>query len=132
MHCANPNCHAAADDISTGTLKLIEYETAPEDRILNAAGGFPVCSASSRFFWLCPACSRSFTIRKWNSSGVGLEALPGIASPKVSAMSGKPASMATPDSEITPEELYRGAGTRQSFGHAGPYPRHTSSPVKKL
>lgn len=71
-------------------------------------------------------------IRKWNSSGVGLEALPGIASPKVSAMSGKPASMATPDSEITPEELYRGAGTRQSFGHAGPYPRHTSSPVKKL
>ena len=64
MRCANPQCRAMADDLLKGILTLVEFETAPDDRILYAAGGFPVCSARTKYFWLCQTCSRIFTIRK--------------------------------------------------------------------
>jgi len=73
MRCANPNCHAIADNLLMGTLALVEFETAPDDRILHAGGGFPICVTRTRYFWLCQACSRLFRIRKWNSSGLILE-----------------------------------------------------------
>jgi|SRR5947207_9771316 len=77
MHCANPQCGAAADDLLKGILTLKEFETAPDDRILHAAGGFPVCSARTKYFWLCERCSRTVTIRKWNASGLLLESIHG-------------------------------------------------------
>ena len=76
MLCANTNCRTYADDLLKGTLKLMEFETSPDKRVLYSSGGFPVCSARTRFFWLCPKCSRRFTIVKWNASGVILERLP--------------------------------------------------------
>ena len=72
MRCANPNCRAMADNLLMGTLALVEFETAPDDRILHAAGGFPICVTRTRYFWLCNV-ARLFTIRKWNSSGLILE-----------------------------------------------------------
>ena len=76
MRCANRNCSEMADDLLSGTLTLMEFETAPEERIVYATGGFPVCAARTRYFWLCRECSRLFTIRKWDSSGLVLEPLP--------------------------------------------------------
>jgi hypothetical protein len=73
MRCANPNCNVMADDLLTGTLTLVEFETAPDDRILHAGGGFPICVARTRYFWLCATCSRLFRILKWNSAGPILE-----------------------------------------------------------
>src|SRR5437763_11762277 len=73
MRCANPNCCAMADNLLKGKLALVEFETPPEDRVMYGGGGFPVCSTRTRYFWLCAACSRLFTIRKWNSSGLVLE-----------------------------------------------------------
>jgi len=90
MYCANPRCRATADDLMKGTLTLVEFEALPEHRVLYAAGGFPVCSARTRYFWLCNVCSRLFTIRKWNASGLVLERLPRDAVPG-SDVEGKPA-----------------------------------------
>jgi len=73
MRCANPNCRVMADDLMKGILTLVEFETPPDDRISYASGGFPVCSARTRYFWLCEKCSYNFAIRKWNASGLILE-----------------------------------------------------------
>jgi hypothetical protein len=70
VHCVNPHCRAIADNLLRGTLRLVEFETSPEDRLLYASGGFPVCSARSRYFWLCEKCSKRLTIRKWDSTGL--------------------------------------------------------------
>jgi hypothetical protein len=75
MRCANPKCRAFAENLFKGVLKLIEFETPPDERLLYAAGGFPVCSARTRYFWLCETCSKHLTIRKWNSTGLVLGAL---------------------------------------------------------
>ena len=75
MHCANPNCHTIAEDLLKGTLALVEFETDPADRLLRAEGGFPVCSARTRYFWLCAPCSKQFAIKKWNSAGLILVSL---------------------------------------------------------
>jgi hypothetical protein len=69
MRCANPKCRATAENLLKGILKLMEFETPPDERLLYAAGGFPVCSAQTRYFWLCESCSKHLTVKKWNSTG---------------------------------------------------------------
>lgn len=107
MRCANPQCRADDQDLLRGTLQAVEFETPPEKRLLYESGGFPVCSARTRFFWLCPACSRVFTIRKWNSSGVVLQRVPGMDPDAVSAMRNNSASPASPYDRNAGEDLYR-------------------------
>lgn len=92
MRCANRNCNVVADDLLKGTLKLMELETDPSHRLLHAAGGFPICIARTRYFWLCDRCSRKFTISRWNSSGVFLARRPGSVSPSLRAPERKPSS----------------------------------------
>src|SRR5436305_8551660 len=99
MLCANPKCRAMADNLLRGTLALVEFETPPEDRILYAAGGFPVCSTRTKYFWLCETCSRFFTIRRWNSSGLMLSphhhadtSLPGPETGRKTVSTANPAS----------------------------------------
>src|SRR6516165_2799886 len=70
MRCANPNCRAVAENLLKGVLALLEFETSPEDRLLFAGGGFPVCSARTRYFWLCEMCSKHLAIKKWNAAGL--------------------------------------------------------------
>ena len=65
-----------ADELLSGTLTLVEFESSPEKRILYSESGFPVCSVRTRYFWLCQKCSRLFKIRGWNSAGVVLEPFP--------------------------------------------------------
>jgi len=62
-----------AEDLLEGVLTLIEFDTPPEDRLLYAGGGFPVCSVPSRYFWLCASCSKRVAIRRWNSAGLLLQ-----------------------------------------------------------
>lgn len=109
MRCANPSCRAMADELLKGTLTLVEFESPPEDRILHLESGFPVYSARTRYFWLCQACSRLFTIGRWNSSGVILEPLSGNNSPPISSAERKPASRQNSEKPDTPERLYRRA-----------------------
>ncbi len=73
MFCANPACRLKSEDLHDGTLRLVELDVAPEDRILGADGGFPVCSVATRYFWLCQECSRILTIKRWTSTGLVLE-----------------------------------------------------------
>jgi hypothetical protein len=108
MHCANPNCMVIADELLKGTLKLVEFETAPDERLLYSSGGFPVCSARTRYFWLCQKCSHMFAISKWNSSGVILERLPENDPRYGSIAARKPASQESPD-DRRPERLYPAA-----------------------
>jgi hypothetical protein len=68
-----------AEDLLEGVLTLIEFETPPEDRLLYAGGGFPVCSAPSRYFWLCASCSKNVAIRKWNSAGLVMQPIERVA-----------------------------------------------------
>ena len=90
MYCANPNCRVSAEEMMKGTLKLLEFETPPEERTRYSSGGFPVCSAKTRYFWLCEKCSYLFTISKWNSGGVILERRFGSDLPLVAGSNGKP------------------------------------------
>jgi hypothetical protein len=79
LRCANPNCHTIAEDLLKGSLTLVEFETAPANRLLYAEGGFPVCSARTRYFWLCAPCSEHLAIKKWNSAGLILVPLQEVA-----------------------------------------------------
>lgn len=106
MLCANPNCRAMADDLMKGILTLVEFETPPDDRISDAAGGFPVCSTRTRYFWLCENCSYNFAIRKWNASGLILE--PIYRGMRCESQSGrKPASAGSPTGPGLPDGQFR-------------------------
>lgn len=72
MHCANPECGRAADNIRFGTLRLLEMDVRPDERITGSDAGFPVCSVPSRYFWLCEECSKTLSIRKWTAAGIVL------------------------------------------------------------
>lgn len=109
MHCANPKCCAADDDLLRGTLQAVEFETTPEERLLYAAGGFPVCAVRTRFFWLCPVCARRFTIRTWNSAGPVLQPLPGMDSEERESLLSKPASSVGRDGLDSGDRLYGSA-----------------------
>lgn len=106
MRCANRNCNALAEDLFTGSLKLMEFEMDPSDRLLHAAGGFPICIAQTRYFWLCERCSRKLTISRWNSSGVHLERLQGVDLPSVRAAGRKASSREQPPSVSHRGRLY--------------------------
>ena len=69
MYCANPNCRVSAEEMMKGTLRLLEFETPPEERTRYSSGGFPVCFAKTRYFWLCEKCSYLFTISKFGGWG---------------------------------------------------------------
>jgi hypothetical protein len=109
MRCANPNCRAMADELLKGTLRLVEFETPPDDRLLYAGSGFPVCAARTRYFWLCAECSRRFTITKWDSSGAILERHPESDSPFFSNTERKPAVHESLDSLSRADSLYGAA-----------------------
>ncbi len=72
--------------------------------------GVPVCSTRTKYFWLCETCSRLFTIRKWNSSGLILEPQhkDGGRLPELQA-GRKPAATGIPDGPQRPRRLYGAA-----------------------
>ncbi len=72
MHCANPGCGRAAEDIRFGMLRLLEMDVLPDERITGSDAGFPVCAVPSRYFWLCEECSKTLSIRKWTKAGIVL------------------------------------------------------------
>ncbi len=109
MRCANPDCRASADELLKGTLRLVEFESSPGDRILYPDSGFPVCSARTRFFWLCQTCSRLFTIRRWTSSGLVLEPLPGKSPAFGSSGGTKTPSRDLLDKSESPDRLFGAA-----------------------
>lgn len=73
MRCANPRCDQTAQDLQDGILRLIELDLPPEDRLLRIDGGFPICTAPSKYFWLCTDCSKAWTIKRWTIEGLHLE-----------------------------------------------------------
>ncbi len=73
MQCANPRCRQSAHDLQDGTLRLVELDVAPEDRVVRSDGGFPVCAVPSRYFWLCAQCSKVLIIKRWTLAGLILE-----------------------------------------------------------
>ena len=81
MQCVNPECCREAQDLYTGTLRLLELAIPPEKRIVRADSGFPVVAVPSRYFWLCSQCSRIWKIKRWTPAGLILEPNPGSALP---------------------------------------------------
>jgi hypothetical protein len=76
MQCANPSCRTDAQHLENGTLRLFEMEVPPGKRTVGADFGFPVFVVPTRYFWLCAACSRFLTMRRWTSAGLVLEPNP--------------------------------------------------------
>jgi hypothetical protein len=76
MRCVNPECREDAEDLHTGTLRLLELAIPPEERIVRAEGGFPIVVVPSRYFWLCSQCSRVWKMKRWTPAGLLLEPLP--------------------------------------------------------
>ena len=72
MKCANAQCGRMADDIFTGTLRLVERKVPANGRLAGDEDGFPVCSVPSRYFWLCSECSASMEVRAWTGSQIVL------------------------------------------------------------
>lgn len=77
VRCANPACRQVAHDIFSGTLRLVELDVQPEERVSGDANGFPVCCVPSRYFWLCARCSETMKITGWR----GGEAMLTVHSP---------------------------------------------------
>lgn len=73
MKCVNPKCRQDAQDLHTGTLRLLELAIPPEERIVRGDSGFPVIVVPSRYFWLCPQCSRTWKMKRWTPAGLVLE-----------------------------------------------------------
>lgn len=73
MECANPRCRRDVHDLHGGTLRLLELDVPPEERLDGGDYGFPVCKVPSRFFWLCAACSRVLRLKGWTATGLILE-----------------------------------------------------------
>lgn len=73
MHCVNPECRRDAQELEGGTLRLLELAIPPEERIIRADSGFPVVVVPSRYFWLCPKCSRQWRMKRWTRDGLVLE-----------------------------------------------------------
>lgn len=69
MKCANPKCCRDAQHLSDGILLLLEMDLPPEERLAGDEFGFPVCTAPSKYFWLCEACSRNLRIVGWTVAG---------------------------------------------------------------
>lgn len=101
MQCANPRCCKAAQDIQTGTLRMMEMELPPEERVTQADGGFPVLAARTQFFWLCAECSRTMKMKRWTSIGLVLEAnLPDASHKPGKQPSRKPTAYVIADSDL--------------------------------
>lgn len=73
MQCVNPKCRRDAQDLHTGTLRLLELAIPPEERIVRADTGFPIVVVPSRYFWLCSQCSRIWRMKRWTPAGLVLE-----------------------------------------------------------
>ena len=73
MQCANPDCNLIAQDLLTGTLRLLELDVPPEKRVIRSEWGFPICSVPSKYFWLCGDCSRFLRMKRWMPEGLILE-----------------------------------------------------------
>jgi hypothetical protein len=56
-----------------GTLRLLELAVPVEERVIHSDTGFPIVAVPSRYFWLCPECTRSFEMRRWTPDGLILE-----------------------------------------------------------
>jgi len=73
MRCANSTCRKDAQDVSRGSLHLLEMELPPDERVVRADSGFPILAAPVRFFWLCAECSRLYRLKRWTAAGLILE-----------------------------------------------------------
>jgi hypothetical protein len=72
MQCANPSCGCDAPYLRDGSLHLLELEVSADRRLEGGEGGFPMHSSPQKYFWLCPDCTKVFSITKWTSSGIVL------------------------------------------------------------
>jgi len=70
MRCANSECGRNAQHLFEGTLWLVELDVPPGARIVGDESGFPICVVPSRYFWLCPDCSRSMKVHGWTSKEI--------------------------------------------------------------
>jgi len=73
MRCANPDCNLMSHDLTTGSLRLLELDVPPEERVTRSDWGFPICCVPSRYFWLCQQCCGLLSIRRWTKEGLVLE-----------------------------------------------------------
>ena len=71
MHCANPKCRCELFDMPGGSIWLLQLE--PRDLpIGNSEEAFSPPTLPQKYFWLCSACSRRFSLARWTPFGVFL------------------------------------------------------------
>jgi hypothetical protein len=81
MRCANPDCCCGLFDQPGGTIWLMQLEVPRDNPIESIDYGFPVSTLPTKYFWLCPDCSRRFILLRWMPTGVCLvKKQPGVRS----------------------------------------------------
>ncbi len=70
MQCANPQCSKELLYFREGRLELLELESYAEDQFRPDEGAFAIRSFPGRFFWLCGDCAKTYTVKRWTSSGL--------------------------------------------------------------
>lgn len=73
MKCANPECHSNLLYLRGGTLRLLELEPPAASRIHGNGSGFSVSTPQTRYFWLCPECSKTMSLKRWTQEGLVIE-----------------------------------------------------------
>jgi hypothetical protein len=72
MQCANPQCGKELIYLREGRLQLLELQL-PFRQQLSLDNGFPANPVPSRYFWLCGGCMKTYTMRRWTTSGLVVE-----------------------------------------------------------
>jgi hypothetical protein len=72
MRCANPECGCGLFDLPGGSIWLMQLDTSCDQPAESMNYGSPLFMPSTKWFWLCPDCSRRFILSRWTPSGVSL------------------------------------------------------------
>jgi hypothetical protein len=70
IQCANPNCQAELKYLRGGRLYLMERE--PFEKREGGPRLIQGQVSVRRYFWLCPTCAETHTLRRWTERGVEL------------------------------------------------------------
>jgi hypothetical protein len=68
--CANPQCSQELLYLREGRLELLDLESHASDQLRPDDGAFAMRSLTSRLFWLCGVCTKTYVVKRWTTSGL--------------------------------------------------------------
>jgi hypothetical protein len=68
--CANPQCSKELLYLREGRLALLDMESHANDQPRPDDGAFAMRLLSSRLFWLCGECTKTYVVKRWTTAGL--------------------------------------------------------------